>query len=106
MNGSYKGDDAIGKLMHDFGCKNSKDIYYQELAEGVKHFKEEGGRKVMCESVEKYGDRRAEKARNDERCETIKRMLRKGKAAEEISDLCGYELEFVQQVEEGMMQTI
>lgn len=57
VNGSYKGEDAVGKLMHDFGCKESKDIYYPELAEGVKHFKEEeGGRKVMCEAVEKYAE--------------------------------------------------
>ena len=59
VNGSYKGEDAVGKLMHDFGCKESKDIYYPELAEGVKHFKEEeGGRKIMCEAVEKYADRK------------------------------------------------
>ena len=45
--------------MHDFGCKNSKDIYYLEPAKGVKHFKEEeGGRKLMCEAVEKYADRK------------------------------------------------
>ena len=45
--------------MHDLVCKESKDIYYQELAEGVKHFKEEeGGRKLMCEAVEKYADRK------------------------------------------------
>lgn len=33
-NGSYRGDDAIGRLMHDFDCKESKDIYYSELAKG------------------------------------------------------------------------
>ena len=26
VNGSYKGDDAVGRLMHDFGCKESKDM--------------------------------------------------------------------------------
>jgi hypothetical protein len=41
-------------MIHDFGCKDSKDIYYPELAKGVKHFKEEGGRKIMCEAVERY----------------------------------------------------
>lgn len=30
VNGSYKGDDAVGRLMHDFGCKKSEDIYYPE----------------------------------------------------------------------------
>jgi len=61
VNGSYKGEDAVGKLMHDFGCKESKDIYYAELAKGVRHFKEEGGRKIMCEAVEKYAKSYAEK---------------------------------------------
>lgn len=72
VNGSYKGDDAVGRLLHDFGCKESKDMYYPELAEGVRHFKEEeGGRKVMCESVEKYGDRRA----LDKQIEIIKNLM-------------------------------
>lgn len=60
VNGSYKGDDTVGKLMHDFRCKSSGDIYYPELAKGVKHFKEEeGGRKAMCEAVEKYAEKKA-----------------------------------------------
>ena len=72
VNGSYKGDDAVGKLMHDFGCKESKDIYYPELAKGVKHFKEEeGGRKNMCEAVEKY----AERKRIDALYEVVKNLM-------------------------------
>jgi hypothetical protein len=103
VNGSYKGDDAIGRMMHDFGCKESKDIYYTELAKGVKHFKEElGGRKIMCEAVEKYGDRREEEARSND----IKRMLEKGKSPEEISEFCDYDLKFVKKVQESMMQTV
>ena len=39
VNGAYKGDDAIGNLVHDFACKESKDMYYPELAKGMKHFK-------------------------------------------------------------------
>lgn len=60
VNGAYKGDDAIGNLVHDFACKESKDMYYPELAKGMKHFKEEGGRKKMCEAVEKYAKEYAE----------------------------------------------
>ena len=60
VNENYKGDDTIGKLMHDFGCKESRDMYYPELAKGVRHFKEEGGRKRMCEAVEKYAKDYAE----------------------------------------------
>ena len=57
--------------MHDFGCKESKDIYYPELAEGVKHFKEEGGRKIMCEAVEKYAQSYAEKYAETKRIDAL-----------------------------------
>lgn len=76
VNGSYKGDDAVGKLIHDFGCRESKDMFYPELAKGVNHFKEEkGGRKAMCEAVERYGDKRAENARLDNLLDSIKKMM-------------------------------
>ncbi len=40
VNGSYKGDDEIARLMEDFHQKGSKDIHFKALADGVKHFKE------------------------------------------------------------------
>ena len=75
VNGSYKGDDESGKLLHDFGCKESKDMYYSELAEGVRHFKEEGGWKRMCEAVERYAEQKAENARLDSLLESIKNLM-------------------------------
>ena len=71
MNGNYKGDDTVGRLMHDFGCKEAKEMYYPELAKGVKHFKEEGGRERMCEAVEKY----AENTRLNSLLESIKNLM-------------------------------
>ena len=59
VNGNYNGDDPIGKLVHDFRCKESKDMYYQELADGVKHFKEtKEGRDIMCDAFEKLAEER------------------------------------------------
>lgn len=54
VNGNYEGDDALGRLMKDFKCKDPKDMYYPELAQGVRHFKEERGRNKMSELVERY----------------------------------------------------
>ena len=34
VNENYKGDDTIGRLMHDFGCKEARNTYYPELAKG------------------------------------------------------------------------
>jgi hypothetical protein len=61
VNGSYKGNDAIGKLIHDFRCKKSEEMYYRELSEGIKHFKEtEKGREIMCDAVKEYAKEYAE----------------------------------------------
>ena len=59
VNGSYRGNDPIGQLMHDFRCKRAKNMYHKELADSMKHFKEEGGRRLMCEAVEKYAKKKA-----------------------------------------------
>lgn len=32
--------DDIGKLMQDFHCKSSAKMQFEELADGVRHFKE------------------------------------------------------------------
>ena len=41
VNGSYKNDDdPVGKLMHDFRCTSSIDMFYDELKNTVKYFKE------------------------------------------------------------------
>lgn len=53
VNGDYKGDDPVGRLVHDFKCKNSQDMNYPELAERVRYFKESEGRQEMCEAMEK-----------------------------------------------------
>ncbi len=60
VNGEYNGDDPLGKLMKDFKCKNAEDMFYPELAQGVKYFKEEEGRNRMSEAVERYAKKYAE----------------------------------------------
>ena len=76
VNGNYKGDDEVGKLLHDFGCKESKDMYYPELAKGVRHFKEEeGGRRIMCEAVERYAEQKAEKARLNNLLDNVRNLM-------------------------------
>ena len=55
VNGSYRGDDEIARLIEDFHQKDAEDIHNKVLADGVKHFKEtEEGREIMCESVKEY----------------------------------------------------
>ncbi len=90
VNGSYKGSDAIGKLMEDFRCKQSKDMNYPQLAKGVKHFKEEeGGRKVMSDLVKEYAK---EYAKEQEKISIIRTAKKFNASREEIIGLLREEM--------------
>ena len=84
VNGKYRGNDEIGKLMHDFSCTNPDDMNYESLAKKARYFKhDEKGVAAMCKIME---DMRNEAARESAK-ETAKRMIKKGKMSlEEIAD--------------------
>jgi hypothetical protein len=56
--------------------------------------------------IETESERLRRLARTDERCRVVKSMLRKGKAPDEIAELCGYDLAFVQEIEASMLETV
>nr|WP_300841100.1 hypothetical protein [uncultured Acetatifactor sp.] len=41
VNGKYRGNDEIRKLMHDFSCTNPNDMNYEALAEKARYFKQD-----------------------------------------------------------------
>ena len=47
-----------------------------------------------------------EEGREGERRALIKRMLDKGKTPEEISEICGFDLSYVRQIEERMLEMV
>ena len=54
VNGAYESNDDLGKLMHDFKCKNPDDMYYEILKNRTKYFKETvEGKRDMCEAMER-----------------------------------------------------
>ena len=53
VNGAYRDDSDIGKLMHDFFCEDPDDMYFEDLKNTAKIFKgTEGGRNTMCNAIE------------------------------------------------------
>ncbi len=61
VNGDYRGNDPLGKLMHDFSTPNADEMYYNELAEKVRFHKQDSkGVQMASQIVEEYGDERAE----------------------------------------------
>ena len=76
VNGSYKGNDEIGRLMADFHQTNSEHMHYMTLAQSVKHYKEtEEGRGQMCEAVEKYAKEYAKEYAINEKVVSVKNLM-------------------------------
>ena len=72
VNGKYKGDDEIGKLIEDFHAKTSESMHFKLLADGLHHFKEtEEGRDIVCESVRKYAEKQSQKSAEESRINTV-----------------------------------
>ena len=76
VNGAYKNDASpLGKLMHDFRCTSSADMFYTELKEPMYYYKEtEGGRVTVCEAIEVYGNSKRNEGRAEGRAEGKKEM--------------------------------
>ena len=47
VNGAWRDDSPLGKLMHDFSCPNPAEMYYKTLAERIRFFKENKRRLVI-----------------------------------------------------------
>ena len=65
VNGKYRGDDDMGRLMMDFACTSASEMHYTELAERVRYLKEDkSGEHIMVSRVvEQYGDEREARGR-------------------------------------------
>lgn len=102
VNGGYIDDeDPVGRLMHDFRCIKSDDMFYKELARQVEYFKEtEGGREIMCKAfkdlAEDLAEERAKERAKEKAKELARRLLARGKMTEEeIAEDTGLPLETV-----------
>ena len=60
VNGANRDDSAVGKLMHDFFCKDPHKMNYELLSRRTEYFKEsKEGVDTMCKLMEDYADKRA-----------------------------------------------
>ena len=96
VNGAYRGESALGKLMHDFSCTDAADMYYGILADRVRFFKEsKEGIEIMCQAMEDMRNQTLKEGMK----EVALRMLAAGKyALEEIVNISGLSLEEVKQL--------
>ncbi len=99
VNGAYRDETPIGKLMHDFSCTDPADMHYGVLADRVRFFKEsKEGVAIMCKAME---DMRNQTLREG-MMEVARRMLAAGKyALEEIAEISGLSLDEVKKLQTG-----
>lgn len=92
VNGQYRGNDEIGKLMHDFSCTDPTDMNYEALAKRARYFKQnEKGVAAMSKILEDMRNEAAreaaQKAELKSARETAERLIKKGKMTlEEIAE--------------------
>lgn len=101
VNGKYRGDDEIGRLMHDFSCTDPDDMNYDALAERARYFKQdEEGVRSMCKMLE---DMRNEKAK-EVRIDNALCMIKDGVLSlEKIALYSGLSIEEVKELAEPVM---
>ena len=105
VNGEYRNlEHPVGSLMHDFNCKDAKDMVNPLLAEEVRYLKEtEGGRSQMSRILEEMRNEVAEKAKaegnHEKAVSTSLKMLARGRdSMEEIAEITGLSLEEVRKL--------
>ena len=85
VNGEKRYDkNALSMLMHDFFCKDAKDIKNAVLADRVRHFKEEeSGVEEMCEIMQKL----ANDAAYEEKIKIANKLLDKGNSVDDVTEI-------------------
>ena len=103
VNGAYRDETPIGKLMHDFSCTDPADMHYSLLADRVRFFKEsKEGVAIMCKAMEDMRNQAALEAALERAKGIVNRMLAAGKySLEEIADMTELSLEEVKKLQAG-----
>ena len=100
VNGEYRDDSDIGKLMHDFNCTSAEDMNFDLMAERTRYLKENPkGVGSMCKAME---DMRNEAPREAEKMKAIRMarlMIEDGKLSyEDIAMYTELTLEEVEKI--------
>lgn len=100
VNGQYRGDSDIGRLMHDFNCTKAEDMNFELMAEQTRYLKENPkGVGAMCKVMEELRVESFTEGREEGRVEQAKatalKMSQKGMSIDEISELVGFSIKTV-----------
>ena len=98
VNGSYRDDSPVGKLMHDFSCTDPSDMCYTVLADRARFFKEsKEGNAIMSKILE---DMRRQSYQEGIKAVALRMLESQKLSLEEISALSGLSLDEVKKLSE------
>ena len=104
VNGKYRGDSDIGRLMHDFNCARAEDMNFELMAERTRYLKENPkGVSDMCKVMEElrvqsFEEGRAEGkelGKEEQARATAENFYKMGLSIEQIAKGCGFSVETV-----------
>ncbi len=100
VNGATRSTSDIGRLMHDFLCRNAAEMFFDVLRKQVSQFKNsEEGRRNMCKAMERM---KAE-GKRETMFATAKRMLESGMLTmKDIAKFSGLSLAQVKKLQASM----
>lgn len=100
VNGEYRGESDLGKLMYDFNCTQASDMNFELMADRTRYLKENPkGVSEMCRIMEDMRNESLKEGIKEGMKEAALRMLAAGKyAMEEIANISGLSLEEVNQL--------
>ena len=111
VNGKYRGDSDIGRLMHDFNCTNAGEMNFELMAERTRNLKENPeGESQMSKVIEEMRREEREAGMKEGLKEGLRegmktaalRMLEAGKyALEDIAGISGLSLDEVKKLQAG-----
>lgn len=79
VSGEYRGDDDLGRLMHDFNCSRADDMYLKPLANRTWFLKETRERvDIMSKDFEEYIEKERKEAIQQNNTEMAEKMLLDG----------------------------
>ena len=98
VNGEYRDDSAIGKLMHDFNCADADDMHYGLLAERTRYLKENSKGvnemyRTMDEVEKECYEEGREKGRETQAELTAINLRKLGLPLEQIAHAVGFHVE-------------
>lgn len=100
VNGEYRDDSAIGRLMHDFSCNKADDMNFGLMAERTRYLKENPkGVREMCRIMEDMRNEALKEGAMNAAINNAKRMLADGMLTlEKIAEYAGLSLDEVKKL--------